>query len=83
MDMGNFNWDEMKEQLDKAIKLEKNDDDLTIKIQVLSDDIQENQMIGGMLQGEEQMKQSLGQFLGSDKPIECSVENNEEENHRF
>ena len=79
--MDGFNWDEIKEQLSNSVKLEKNDDDLSIKIQVLADDIQENQMIGGMLQGEEQMKQSLGQFLGSDKPIEFDIEINEEEKY--
>jgi len=77
--MENFNWDEIKEQLEKAVKLEKNKNDLSIKIAILEENIEENQMIGGMLKGEDEMKQSLGQFLGKKEPIDCDIDINQDE----
>lgn len=79
MGMEGFNWDEMKEQLEKAVKLDKNKEDLSITIKVLETNIEENQMVGGMLQGEDEMKRSLGQFMGNNEPLDCDVEINEDE----
>lgn len=79
MGMEGFNWDEMKEQLEKAVKLDKNKEDLSITIKVLETNIEENQMVGGMLQGEDEMKRSLGQFMGNNEPLDCDVEINQDE----
>lgn len=80
--MKDFNWDEMKEKLEKAVKLEKNDSDLTVKMTMLeSEDIKEDQMIGKMLKGEDEMKQSFGQFLGKKGPLDCDIELNDEEKY--
>ncbi len=77
--MENFDWDEIKEELRKAIKLEKNDDDLYVSIKVLEESIEDNKMIGSMLKGENEMKQSLGQFLGKNEPLDCEIKINQEE----
>ena len=79
--MENFNWDEIKEQLAKVVKLEKNNEDFSVKINILEANIEENNMVGGMLQSEEEMKQSLGKFLGRDEPLDCDVEINQEERY--
>jgi len=68
-----FNWDEIKEQLKKAVKLEKDEKELAITIDVLEENIEENQMVGGMLKNEEEMKQGLAQFLGKKEPLECNI----------
>ena len=65
-----LNWDEIKEKLGKAIKLEKNKDALTVKITILESNIEEDKMVGNMLRDEESMKQSIGQFLGSNEPLD-------------
>ena len=77
--MENLNWEEIKEQLQKAVKLEKKKEDLSIKISILESNIEENQMVGGMLKDEDEMKQSLGQFLGKKEPLDCDIEINQEE----
>lgn len=73
--MGNMNWDEIQDQLKKAIKLDKNKEDLTVTITVLEENIEQNQMVGGLLKGEAEMKQGLSQFLGH--PLDCDVSINE------
>jgi hypothetical protein len=79
--MENLNWDEIKEQLEKAVKLEKNDDDLSVKIIILEESLEENKMIGNMLKGEDEMKQSLGQFLGNNEPLDCDIDINQDEKY--
>ena len=79
--MENFNWDEIKEKLQKMVKIEKNDDDLSIKIIILEEPTEDNQMVGNMFQGQEEMKQQLGQHLGRKEPIDCDIEFNEEERY--
>jgi hypothetical protein len=76
--MENLNWEEIKEQLQNAVKLEKKKDDLSITIAILESNIEENQMVGGMLKDEDEMKQSLGQFLGKKEPLDCDIEINQE-----
>lgn len=72
-------WDEMKEQLEKAIELKKDKDNLTITIKILESNVEDNEMVGGMLKGEDEMKQSLGQFLGEKEPLNCEIDIDEEE----
>jgi len=79
MEIKDFNWEEIKEKLEKAVKLEENKDSLSIKITILEENIEENQMIGGMLKGEEEMKKSLGHFLGEKEPIDCDIDINQDE----
>ena len=51
-----FDWDKIKEDLQKAIKLEKDEASKTVKLLILEENVEENQMVGGMLKGEEEMK---------------------------
>ncbi len=77
--MENFNWEEIKEKLAKAVKLEKNKADLSVKIIIKELDIEENQIIGNILKSEKEMKQSLAQFINQGKPVNCEVEVNQDE----
>ena len=79
MDVKDFNWDEIKKELQKAVKLEKFKDDLSVKITILEANIEENQMVGDMLKGEDDMKRSFGQFLGRETPLDCDIEMNQDE----
>jgi len=79
--MEGFNWDEIKEQLQKIVKLDKNAADLTVKIQILEENIEENKMVGDMLQGEDEMKRTLAQHLGRKEPLDCDIEINDEEKY--
>ena len=79
MENKDFDWEEIKEKLEKAVKLEESKADLTVKITILEENIEEDQMIGGMLKGEEEMKKSLGQFLGEKEPIDCDIDINQDE----
>ena len=79
MEQKDLNWDEIKEKLEKAVKLEKNSDDLSINIIILESNIEENQKIWGMLEGEDEMKRGLAQFLGKKEPLDCDIEINQEE----
>jgi len=65
--MEELNWEEIKAKLQKSIKLEKNEKDLSVKIIVLEPNIQDDQIVGNMLKNEAEMKQSLTQFLGKKK----------------
>jgi len=77
--MENFNWEEIKEKLVKAVKLEKNKADLSVKIIIKELDIEDNQIIGNILKSEKEMKQSLAQFINQGKPVNCEVEVNQDE----
>ena len=78
--MNGFNWEEIKKALQKAVKIDKNDDKMTILITILQDNIGENQMMGNMLKGADEMKRSLMQYLGK-KDLDCDISiNNEEKN---
>ena len=79
MDVKDFNWDEIKKELQKAVKLEKFKDDLSVKITILEANIEENQMVGDMLKGEDDMKRSFGRFLGRETPLDCDIEMNQDE----
>ena len=79
MEIKDFDWEEIKEKLSAAVKLEENKDRHSIKITILEENIEEDQMIGGMLKGEEEMKKSLGQFLGEKEPIDCDIDINQDE----
>ena len=81
MEIKDFNWDEIKEELRKAVKLEKFKDDLSVKITILAENIEETQMIGDVLKEEEEMKRSFGQFLGMDTPLECDIEMNQDDKY--
>ena len=69
----------MKEQIQKSIKLEKNENDLSIRILVLESNIEDNQFVGSMLKSEDEMKKSLTQFLNEEKTIDCDIEINQDE----
>ncbi len=81
MDVKDFNWVYIKEQLEKAVKLEQDKNHLSIKMTVLESNIKENQMVGSMLKDEDEMKQSLGQFLGENRPLDCDIEINQDEKY--
>ena len=79
--MENLNWDEIKEDLRKSVKLDKKMEDLSIKITIKKSNIEENQFIGKMLKSEDEMKQSLSAFINEGKPIDCDVEVNQKERY--
>jgi len=81
MEIKDFNWDEIKEELQKAVKLEKFKDDLSVKITILAENIEENQMVGDVLKDEEDMKRSFGKFLGRDTPLDCDIEMNQDKKY--
>ncbi len=81
MAKNNFNWDEIKEQLQNAVKLEQNNNDLTVKIIILEANVEENKMVGDILKGKEEMKHSFGQFLGLNGPLDCEIIINHDENN--
>ena len=76
-----INWDEIKEKLAEAVKLDKDDDKMTITMTVLkADDLKEDKMFGKMmnLDKKEEMKQQYGQYMGLDGPLDCEIEFSEE-----
>jgi len=75
--MEDLNWEEIKAKLQKSIKLEKNEKDLSVKIIVLEPNIQDDQIVGNMLKNEAEMKQSLTQFLGKKKLLDCDIKINQ------
>jgi len=75
--MEELNWEEIKAKLQKSIKLEKNEKDLSVKITILEPTVQDDQMIGNMLKNEDEMKQSLTQFLGKKKLLDCDIKINQ------
>ena len=79
--MENFNWNEIKEQLQKMVKLEKDDKELTIKIIILEAPKEDDQMVGNMFEGGDEMKKQLAQHLGREEPLDCDIEFNEEERY--
>jgi len=79
--MENFNWEEIKEALRKAVELEENDEDLSVKIKIKEPNIEEAQMVGDMLKSEDEMRQSLSAFINQNQPIDCDVEVNQEEKY--
>ena len=77
--MEGMNFDEIQKQLSEAVKLENNDDDLTIKINIIADNLEENQMMSQMMSSEDQMKQQFGQFLGQEGALDCDITMNSED----
>ena len=77
--MENLNWDEIKEEFRKAVKLNKNHNDLSIKIIIKTSYIEENQLVGSMLKNEEEMRQSLSAIVNGGQPIDCDIEVNQQE----
>ena len=72
--MENFNWEEIKEKLQKAVNMENKRDDLSIKITIKESNIEENELIGNMLKSEVEMKQLIARFVNQGNPVECEVE---------
>ncbi len=69
-----MNWDELKEKMKKAIKLEKDEKAFTVKITLLeAENIKENTMISGMIQDADSIKKSLGQFINNGQPVNCEI----------
>ena len=79
--MENFNWEEIKEKLQKAVEIESNEEELSVKIKIKEPNIEEAQMVGDMLKNEDEMRQSLSAFINQNKPIDCDVEVNQEEKY--
>ena len=77
--MENLNWDEIKEELLKAVELNKNKDDLSIKIIIKTPYIEENQLVGSMLKNEDEMRQSLSAIMNGGQPIDCDIDVNQQE----
>jgi len=73
MSIENFNWEEIKEKLSKAVLLEKKIEDLTIKIKILNPLTDENLIISNMLKTESEIKRMLAQFANEGKSVECDV----------
>jgi hypothetical protein len=69
----NFNWEEIKEKLSKAVLLEKKIEDLTIKIKILDPLTDENPIIGNMLKTDSEIKRMLAQFANEGKSVDCDV----------
>jgi len=81
--MQNFNWEEIKEKLQKAVEIESNKEELSLKIKIKELNVEGAEMIGDMLKGEEEMKQSLAAFINENQPIDCDVEVNQVEKYIF
>ncbi|TFG29042.1 MAG: hypothetical protein EU532_03940 [Promethearchaeota archaeon] len=79
--MENLNWDEIKEELRKAVELNKNKDDLSIKIIIKTPYIEENQLVGSILKNEEEMRQYLSAIVNGGQPIDCDIEVNQQEKY--
>lgn len=75
-----FNWDEIKKSLQKAIKLERNYDNLTIVISVLEENLKENQFVGNFIRSEKELKKSLQRYLGKQSSLNCDIEINNTNN---
>jgi len=75
-----IDWKEIKNKMKELVKIEKDDKELWVKIIMIGEnDVREDEMVGKMIEGEEQMKQTLSQFINDDKPLDCEVTINEEE----
>ena len=77
--MENLNWDEIKENLQKAVELKKNQDDLSIKISIKNPYLEENQLVGSMLKNEEELRQSLSAIVNEGQPMDCDIQVNQQE----
>ena len=78
-----FDWKEIKEKMKELVRIDKSKakDNFVKIVMIGADDIREDQMVGKMLQGEEQIKQVINQFVGEGEEIECDILINEEEKY--
>ncbi|MFX1445610.1 MAG: hypothetical protein ACFFHV_19515 [Promethearchaeota archaeon] len=79
--MEDFNWDEIKKELQKAVEIASNEEELSIKIIIKEPNIEQAQMVGDMLKSEDEMRQSLSAFINQNQPIDCDIEVNQEEKY--
>lgn len=79
--MEDFNWKEIKEKLQKAVEIESNEDELSVKINIKEPNIEEALMVGNILKSEDEMRQSLSAFINQNQPIDCDIEVNQEEKY--
>ena len=80
MDPKDINWKEIRQKMKELIKLEQNKKEKYMKlIMIGADDVREDEMVGKMLQGEDQIKQTINQFVAGGEEIDCDIEINEDE----
>ncbi|TFG05509.1 MAG: hypothetical protein EU539_09270 [Promethearchaeota archaeon] len=81
--MENLDWEQLKKEFENSINLEKDEDQLSIKIKLLKEpEFQDNPLFGNvstMLKGEQELRHSLSQFMNEGKPINCEIEIDREE----
>ena len=65
--MEDFNWEEIKEKLQKAVEIESNEEELSVKIKIKEPNIEEAQMVGDMLKSEDEMRQSLSEYINQNQ----------------
>lgn len=75
-----IDWKEIKNKMKELVKLEKDEKELWVKLVMTGEsDVREDEMVGKMIQGEDQIKQTLSQFINDGEPLDCEVTFNEEE----
>ena len=81
MDEKQFDWKEISEKMKELVRIEKNINEMWVKIKMLGEDVRKDEMLGKLIQGEAQIKNTLTQFVGDGELIPCTVEFNEDENY--
>jgi len=80
MNPKDIDWKEIKQKMKELITLEKNKKEKYVKlIMTGTDDVREDEMVGKMLQGEEQIRQTINQFVAGGEEIDCDIIINEDE----
>jgi len=82
MDPKEIDWKEIKKKMKELIKLEHNKKEKYMKLLMIgTDDVREDEMVGKMLQGEEQIKQTINQFVADGEEIDCDIEINKDDKY--
>ncbi|NHI90915.1 MAG: hypothetical protein EAX96_00345 [Candidatus Lokiarchaeota archaeon] len=77
-----IDWKEIKQKMKELVKLEKNENDLWVKLTMIGEnDVREDEMVGKMIQSEEEIKQTLSQYINDGEPLDCEVSFMEEEKY--
>ncbi len=80
MNPKDIDWKEIKQKMKELVKLEKNKKEKYVKVIMIGvDDVREDEMVGKMLQGEEEMKQTIYQYVADGKEIDVDIDINEDE----
>ncbi|MHA1785484.1 MAG: hypothetical protein ACTSVY_05950 [Candidatus Helarchaeota archaeon] len=78
---GKIDWKEVRDKMKELIKIEKDTKKYWVKLTMLGEEARKDEMIGKLIENEDQMKQTLDQFIGQDVPIDCEITFNEDDNY--